>query len=449
MNSTRDHQPGGNVPPPPDPLVIGLDVGGSSTRAVVVSLTGEQLGAGTADGGNPTSHGAEPAAERVRTALHTALGDLDPTRVRAGAIGLAGAGRWHHDPNTRAAYDRAWHDAGLRCRYDVHGDALVGYACATPTPDGTVLIAGTGAIAAQVRQLRLHRVADGHGWLLGDAGSGFWLGREAVRHTLAALDAHPAPADGVRPGPLDPPRAQLDPAQAQHDPAQAQLDPAQAQLDPAQAQHDPAQAQHDPARARPSPLSALVLTELLGSAELTGPPRQLVGELIRAATVRPPVALARLAPLVFRAARDGDPAARALVDSAAEQLVASVTRVRPAGDSTPIVLGGGLLSAPTPTAPPGPPPPGAAPIGAASSGVASPDAASPDAASPDAASIGAAPIGGEGPLTRAVATSLARQWPQAPLLIAGDGAVGAAWLAARTLPEVTDPVELHRWLRHY
>lgn len=56
-----------------------------------------------------------------------------------------------------------------------------------------MLVAGTGAIAAEVRDLRLDRVADGHGWLLGDAGSGFWLGREAVRGLLADLDAGRAP----------------------------------------------------------------------------------------------------------------------------------------------------------------------------------------------------------------------------------------------------------------
>jgi N-acetylglucosamine kinase-like BadF-type ATPase len=47
---------------------------------------------------------------------------------------------------------------------------------------GAVLIAGTGAVAALVDGLAVVRAADGLGWLLGDEGSGLWLGLQAVRH---------------------------------------------------------------------------------------------------------------------------------------------------------------------------------------------------------------------------------------------------------------------------
>ena len=358
------------MPRPPDPLVIGMDVGGSSTRAVVASVAGDRLGAGTAGGGNPTSHGVERAADRLRMALRAALTDLDPGLVRAGAIGLAGGGRLRADPAGRAAFDRAWSDAGLRCRYDVYGDALVGYASATAAPTGTVLIAGTGAIAAQVRDLTLDRVADGHGWLLGDAGSGFWLGREAVRHTLADLDTHRTP----------------------------------------------------------SRLSALVLTELLGSARVAARPRETADLLIQAVTRRPAVELAGLAPLVVRAGHDGDPAASTIIAGAAGQLATTVARIRPPDATTPIVLGGGLLAGAGPLAP---------------DGVRGRDVRS------TRRGRGRCDLpvdAGAGPLGAVVGALLARRWPAAPLLSAGDGAAGAAWLAARTLPEVDDPTEVHRRL---
>ncbi|MET7962830.1 BadF/BadG/BcrA/BcrD ATPase family protein [Micromonospora zamorensis] len=319
-----------------DTAVVGLDIGGTSTRATVLTLTGQHLGAGRAGGGNPTSHGAERAAIELLTALREALTDLDPARVVAGTIGLAGAGRLLADPAGRAAFDQAWQNAGLRCPYAVHGDALVAYAAGTAAPDGTVLIAGTGAITAQVHDLRLDRIADGHGWLLGDAGSGFWLGREAVRRLLADLDA------GRTPGTL----------------------------------------------------ATTVLTELLGSAEIAPRPRATVDATIQAVTRRAPVELARLAPLVVDAATHGEPVATALITEAAAHLAESVGRIRPAGAATPVVLGGGLLTADT-------------------------------------------------PLAAAVRVEIARQWPDAPLRTAGDGAAAAAWLAARDLPEVTDPAALH------
>ncbi|MFJ6167363.1 N-acetylglucosamine kinase [Micromonospora orduensis] len=319
-----------------DTVVVGLDVGGTSTRATALTLTGDRLGTGRAGGGNPTSHGAERAAAELLTALRGALHGVDPTRVAAGTIGLAGAARLLADPAGRAAFDRAWHDAGLRCPYAVHGDALVAYASGTAEPDGTVLIAGTGAITAQVRDLRLDRVADGHGWLLGDAGSGFWLGREAVRRLLADLDAAHTPG----------------------------------------------------------PLATAVLTELMGSADIAPRPRDTVDATIQAVTRRPPVELARLAPLVVTAAADGEPVATALIAEAAAHLASSVSRIRAAGADTPVVLGGGLLTADT-------------------------------------------------PLATAVRAEIGWHWPHAPLRTAGDGAAAAAWLAARGLPELTDPAALH------
>jgi glucosamine kinase len=106
-----------------DALVIGLDIGGTSTRALVASLAGERVGTGAAGGGNPTSHGAEAAAAELAKALSEALGTIDPARVRAGTIGLAGVARLLDDPASRAAFDRAWTDAGLTCPYDLIGDA--------------------------------------------------------------------------------------------------------------------------------------------------------------------------------------------------------------------------------------------------------------------------------------------------------------------------------------
>ncbi|MFB9239170.1 N-acetylglucosamine kinase [Plantactinospora siamensis] len=320
----------------PQKLVLGLDIGGSTTRAALISTAGVRLGTGLAGGGNPTSSGADAAAAELGVALRQALAAADPAAVRAGFIGLAGAGRLLADPVGRAAFDRAWRDAGLRCGYEIHGDALVAYAAGTAAPDGTVLIAGTGAIAARVRDLRLARVAGGHGWLLGDDGSGFWLGRAAVRHTLAALDAE----------------------------------------------------------TEPSALGRAVLTELLGTARVESPPRRTTDRLVQAVTRAAPVALARLAPLVLDRTADESGAAR-IVAEAADHLVATLVPLRPGEDPAPIVLAGGLL-------------------------------------------------GADNALSRAVRDRLGQRWPAAPLLPARDGALAAAWLAARTVdPDPDRAAALH------
>ena len=289
--------------------MIGLDVGGTSTRAVLVDLAGARLGTGRADGANPTSHDPEAAAERLRCALDAALAGHDPALVRAGVIGLAGDAKLTADPRARRAFDDGWRAAGLRCPYTVVGDALVAYASATAVPDGTVLIAGTGAIAAAVRGMRLVRAADGHGWLLGDRGSGFWLGRRAVQAALAVLDG------AVPDGPL---------ARA----VRAALLGAST-------------------TGRPTDGTPPADTATCDAPTLVGDPRAVARDLVQVVNARPPVALAELAPIVL-AAYDEDPVAHDLVTAAADHLVATADLVHTAG--TPIVLAGGLLTADTPLA---------------------------------------------------------------------------------------------------
>jgi glucosamine kinase len=172
-------------------LVLGGDLGGTSTRVLVVGTDGRVRGRSTAAAGNPVSH-PDGAAAAFGDALRAALATVDPVRVEASVIGVAGVSALR-TASVAARFGRVWADAGLRCDPGYAADLEVAFAAGTPEPDGSVLVAGTGATAGAVTGRRLTRTADGHGWLLGDDGSGFWLGREAVRAALRALDAGEAP----------------------------------------------------------------------------------------------------------------------------------------------------------------------------------------------------------------------------------------------------------------
>ncbi|AIJ26548.1 N-acetylglucosamine kinase [Amycolatopsis methanolica] len=164
-------------------FVLGVDAGGTSTRALAVAADGTVLGAGRAGGANPNSHPPAEAAANLAAAIRAATGV--PGRASACVIGMAGTAKLT-DPAVAALFERTWSDLGLD-RVVVLTDAEVAFAAATDAPDGTVLIAGTGSIAGRIRKRRMVATEGGYGWLLGDEGSGFWLGREAVRATLAAL----------------------------------------------------------------------------------------------------------------------------------------------------------------------------------------------------------------------------------------------------------------------
>ncbi|EWM14400.1 hypothetical protein [Kutzneria sp. 744] len=53
--------------------LVGVDAGGTTTRALVADLTGARVGTGRAGGANPNSHPPEVAAEQVAAAIAAAL----------------------------------------------------------------------------------------------------------------------------------------------------------------------------------------------------------------------------------------------------------------------------------------------------------------------------------------------------------------------------------------
>lgn len=179
-------------------LLLGADVGGTATRVALATLAGEVLAVAAGPAGNATSVGLELSAERVAAATREALTQLaaDAEPVRAAVLGLAGGAR----------ADQAYLDAalpgGIGARARLVSDLSVAFSSATPAPEGYVLVAGTGAVSGRILNGDLHERRDGWGWLLGDEGSGFWLGREVVRAALAELQTRDPSVPARALGPL-------------------------------------------------------------------------------------------------------------------------------------------------------------------------------------------------------------------------------------------------------
>ena len=166
-------------------VFIGVDAGGTGTRALAATAAGELLGRGRAAGANAWSSGTAPA-EAISAAVAEALGGHDPATVAAGVIAAAGA--VSSVPEHAAAVTRAWHDLGITTSPRIVLDVVAAYAAGTVMPRGLVLAVGTGSVAALVDEGKLVRRTGGRGWLVGDEGSAVWLGVEGVRAALLALD---------------------------------------------------------------------------------------------------------------------------------------------------------------------------------------------------------------------------------------------------------------------
>jgi glucosamine kinase len=168
-------------------LALGVDAGGTGSRALLLDGTGVQVGRGDGGPGNPM---AGPVAVRtIGATVRAALHGHDPARVGFAVVGIAGLSAMA-DPSVRDAFTAEWRAIGLRCPVRIVGDAVTAFAAGMPAEEhGAVLIAGTGAVAALVDGLEVLRTADGHGWLLGDEGSGVWVGLQAVRSAVRRASA--------------------------------------------------------------------------------------------------------------------------------------------------------------------------------------------------------------------------------------------------------------------
>ncbi|MBP2703782.1 N-acetylglucosamine kinase [Microbispora sp. RL4-1S] len=287
-------------------MFVGIDGGGTSTRCVVADETGEIVARGRAGGANAVS--VPDPSVNLLAALRAALDGVDPARVAGGVFGLAGVA------SATEPAGRAWRAAGLMGRPVVVPDMLVAFTGTTAAPDGAVLVAGTGAVGARIRDRRVVRRADGLGWLLGDEGSGVWLGRQGLTAALTALDGRSDPT------------------------ALVALIAAAVVPD---AMPSPVPSSGPDAMSTPGPDSA-------GAGGPENLAAALTAAVYRRVAADGPAWLGTLAPVVDAAARAGDPVAAAIVGDAAGRLSRTAGAVTGAdGRGGPLVLAGSLLTEPT------------------------------------------------------------------------------------------------------
>ncbi|WP_078503982.1 BadF/BadG/BcrA/BcrD ATPase family protein, partial [Streptomyces viridochromogenes] len=180
--------------------VVGLDAGGTRTRAVLAPVrAAEPEGEGVGGPGNALTVPGPQLTEHLVEALAQAVPERLRSRVASVAGGFAGASRTAPDEPGRikahAALALALRRLGIdAASVEIHSDIEAAFAAAPGCPaDGLALVAGTGAVAARITARACTATAGGDGWLLGDDGGGFWIGREAVRVALRMADGRGGP----------------------------------------------------------------------------------------------------------------------------------------------------------------------------------------------------------------------------------------------------------------
>lgn len=267
----------GPVPSGSEAFVVGVDGGGTGSRALLTDLDGVELASAQGppalvDPENP-QRAAEAVSRAVRAAAEAAGAALP---ARALWAGLAGAGR----QGAREGVEIALRSLRLAHTVRVGMDVEGAHWDAFQDGPGALLVLGTGSMVwgrdPEGREVRV----GGWGSLLGDEGGGYWVGLQALRAVARS-------ADGRGPATL---------------------------------------------------LTSLVLEEI----RLPDSPA-----LISWAAAAEKGRIAALAPLVFRAAGEGDGPAEAIVDEALAEVRRHLEVIRrawePWGPPVPLALVGGLV----------------------------------------------------------------------------------------------------------
>ena len=154
-------------------MILGVDAGGTRTRAVLVR---DGAVVDRFDEGPLNAALDADAAERLAALI------MRSGAERAG-VGVPGLRREQAQAELAAKLS-TW--TGVRVAVADDGEiALRGAFRGGP---GIAVVAGTGSIALGRDAAGRRARAGGHGYLLGDEGGGYWIGREAVRAALRSYD---------------------------------------------------------------------------------------------------------------------------------------------------------------------------------------------------------------------------------------------------------------------
>ncbi|HVA28721.1 MAG TPA: BadF/BadG/BcrA/BcrD ATPase family protein [Candidatus Baltobacteraceae bacterium] len=160
-------------------VVVGVDAGGSSTRALA-SVDGAQGELVREAAANLRAVGVEGAATIIARAIAKAL---DGASADAIHVGIAGGGR----RGMAAALAQALRSRFPSSGVDVSDDARIALRAGVPSGDAVALISGTGSIAyAEIGDARFR--AGGFGHAIGDGGSGAAIGSAALNLALRSYD---------------------------------------------------------------------------------------------------------------------------------------------------------------------------------------------------------------------------------------------------------------------
>lgn len=164
-------------------VFLGIDGGASSAKWCVVNESGEKVFEGKSGPIDGHVYRAE-SRERLSLLLREIRSSI-PSEICAAHVGLTGS---PESTDNQIELKTLFGETLGVIRLTVENDVHLGYRATYGTDCGLFLYAGTGSILVyRGNDGEINRIG-GWGYLLGDEGAGYWIGREAIRETLSAME---------------------------------------------------------------------------------------------------------------------------------------------------------------------------------------------------------------------------------------------------------------------
>ena len=163
--------------------VLGIDAGGTKTVCLLADRDGRIISEARSTGANLQAVGELEVEKVLHEVMERAIGDR-PVLPSVICLGSAGVDRADDATVIKSLMRRI----GYKARIVIVNDALIALMAGLGHEPGVVIIAGTGSIAYGHNGQGHAARAGGWGYVLGDEGSGYWIGRHALRAVVRHAD---------------------------------------------------------------------------------------------------------------------------------------------------------------------------------------------------------------------------------------------------------------------
>lgn len=169
---------------------LGVEGGGTKTTAVLADARGDIIRTARKGSGNIAVLDRGSSAHLIRSIIDHLLSGEDVTTIRRATFAFAGAGR-RREKETVGEIIKG---AGIK-NFTVLTDAEMLYLSAFGDEQGILISSGTGSICLIKGSEGHFQQIGGWGYLLGDEGSGFYIGNQAIRAAIQDAEAGKSPSN--------------------------------------------------------------------------------------------------------------------------------------------------------------------------------------------------------------------------------------------------------------